>query len=158
METINQRIQIIVDERFGGNKSKLATLAEIKVSTLTNILGPRKTEPSYSVMAKIEKAVSGLDHNWFMYGMGEMMTSAPPNIVKEPQQQYGADSIAFLISELQRKNEIIDRLEADNKAKQIRIDELWEKNQQLSAGLVFNQSKPEPTSTAGGGKDARQAG
>lgn len=56
METINDRIQNIINERFNGNVAAFAREVGIPQTTLVSILGTRKSKPSYDVITKIMSA------------------------------------------------------------------------------------------------------
>lgn len=76
METINDRMEQIVEERFNGNKSAMAKSLGIDRATLSNYIGTkRRSKPSIDLVSKI---IDKLDVNpyWFLLGRGELSGSS----------------------------------------------------------------------------------
>lgn len=79
METINDRIEMLVNERFDGNKAAFAKTIGLHPTGLSNYLGnKRRSKPSVDMVAKI---VTALDVNarWLLTGEG---VSATQNTVE----------------------------------------------------------------------------
>lgn len=72
METINDRIKLVVDELFGGNISAFCRSAGIKQPTINTILGTRQSKPSYDVINAIASSGLGVSLEWLVTGYGEM--------------------------------------------------------------------------------------
>ena len=56
MDTINERIQFIINERFDGNTSAFCRSVDVKQPTMNTILGERKSKPSFDVISNIVNA------------------------------------------------------------------------------------------------------
>lgn len=75
-ETINDRIEQLVNERFGGIKSALAKKIGLQSSGLSNYLGnERRSKPSVDMVVKIIKALN-VDPMWLLTGE---YTQSPTN-------------------------------------------------------------------------------
>ena len=76
METINDRMEMLVNERFNGNKAAFAKAIGTERATLSNYIGSvRRSKPSVDMVAKI---VTALDVNarWLLTGEGASTTNA----------------------------------------------------------------------------------
>ena len=71
--TINERIQQIVDELFNGNKAAFAKAIGKAPTTVANILGARKTTPSSDFVESIKNSIENINLLWLMTGVGEML-------------------------------------------------------------------------------------
>ena len=58
--TINERIQQIVDELFNGNKAAFAKAIGKAPTTVANILGARKTTPSSDFVESIKNSIENI--------------------------------------------------------------------------------------------------
>ena len=59
METINDRMELLVNERFGGNKAAFAKAIAVEPTTLSSYLGTkRRSKPSVDMVAKIIMALN----------------------------------------------------------------------------------------------------
>lgn len=68
METINDRMEMLVNERFGGNKAAFATSIGLGPTALSNYLGnKRRSKPSVDMVAKIVKELD-VDAKWLLIG------------------------------------------------------------------------------------------
>lgn len=68
METINDRMEMLVNERFGGNKAAFATSIGLGPTALSNYLGnKRRSKPSVDMVAKIVKTLD-VDAKWLLIG------------------------------------------------------------------------------------------
>ena len=57
METINDRMEMLVNERFNGNKAAFAKAIGTERATLSNYIGSvRRSKPSVDMVAKIVTA------------------------------------------------------------------------------------------------------
>lgn len=99
MDTVNERIYLIVKEMFNGNVSAFCRVVGIKQPTLNTIVGSRKSKPSYDVLNAIATSDLNLNTDWLITGRGSMTkddsTTEPFAIL----QKYDA--------EVEIKNEII---------------------------------------------------
>ena len=96
METVNDRMQQIVDTYFDGNKSAFATAIGIAKTSITNYLGKqRASKPSSDMLAKIVTNVN-VDARWLLTGDGVMQGKSQ-----------------FVLADIQRLQDEIKRLEAE---------------------------------------------
>ena len=66
METINDRMEMLVNERFDGNKAAFAKAIGLPPTGLSNYLGSkRRSKPSVDMVTKI---VTNLDVDWLLTG------------------------------------------------------------------------------------------
>lgn len=72
METINNRIKLIVDELFDGNVSAFCRRVGVKQPTINTILGTRQSKPSYDIINAIALSGLGVSLAWLVTGSGEM--------------------------------------------------------------------------------------
>ncbi len=71
MDTINDRMELLVNERFGGNKSAFAKAIAVEPTTLSSYLGTkRRSKPSVDMVAKIIMALN-VDARWLLLGEKE---------------------------------------------------------------------------------------
>ena len=50
MTTINERIQIVVNELFDGNRSELCRKSGVPIGTMSSILGERQSSPNIDIL------------------------------------------------------------------------------------------------------------
>lgn len=68
METINDRMEQLVNERFSGNKAAMAKALGIDRATLSNYIGSqRRSRPSVELVTKIVVRL-GVDAYWLLTG------------------------------------------------------------------------------------------
>lgn len=68
MDTINDRIEALVNEQFKGNKAAFATSIGLGPTGLSNYLGnKRRSKPSVDMVAKIVKLLD-VDAKWLLTG------------------------------------------------------------------------------------------
>lgn len=76
METINDRMEMLVNERFNGNKAAFAKAIGTERATLSNYIGSvRRSKPSVDMVAKIVTALD-VDARWLLCGEGASTTNA----------------------------------------------------------------------------------
>ena len=76
METINDRMEMLVNERFNGNKAAFAKAIGTERATLSNYIGSvRRSKPSVDMVAKIVTALD-VDARWLLCGVGASTTNA----------------------------------------------------------------------------------
>lgn len=74
-ETINDRIEMLVNERFDGNKAAFAKSIGLPAAGLSNYLSiQRRSKPSVDMIAKIITTLD-VDAHWLI--TGEYKTSTP---------------------------------------------------------------------------------
>lgn len=80
-ETINDRIEILVNERFGGNKSAFAKSIGQPPTGLSNYIGTkRRSKPSVDLVRSIVVDL-GVSAHWLITGEGDMMMDGNANNV-----------------------------------------------------------------------------
>ena len=118
METINDRIQYIVDHYYNENASALCEASGLKQGSLKDTLGKRKTSPGYDTIVKILRVESlNLSSEWLLLGEGNINkndilftenhidTTVPPAFNALPFSKQ--NNIEQLTQEIKRlKNEI----------------------------------------------------
>ena len=73
MLSINERIQRIVNEMYGGNVSDFERISQIKPSTIKNVIGGRKTKPSFDILESIIRNNALISSEWLLTGKGDML-------------------------------------------------------------------------------------
>jgi transcriptional regulator with XRE-family HTH domain len=80
IETINDRMEMLINERFNGNKAAFAKSIGLPPTGLSNYLGKqRRSKPSVDMIAKIIQ-VLGVDANWLI--LGEQREATPQSKVE----------------------------------------------------------------------------
>lgn len=78
METINDRMEMVVNEQFGGNKAAFAKMIGLPPTGLSNYLGTkRRSKPSVDMVSKIVLRL-GVDARWLL--TGEAAGQARPSV------------------------------------------------------------------------------
>lgn len=72
MQTINERIQYIINKLYSGNVSEFERASEIKPYTVKNIIGGRQTKPSFDILESIVRNNVQISARWLLLGKGEM--------------------------------------------------------------------------------------
>lgn len=68
METINDRMEMLVNQRFNGNKAAFAKAIGTERATLSNYIGSvRRSKPSVDMVTKIVLALD-VDARWLLTG------------------------------------------------------------------------------------------
>lgn len=71
METISDRMELLLNERFNGNKAAFAKTIGLLPTGLSNYLGnKRRSKPSVDMIARIVTAL-GVDARWLLTGEGD---------------------------------------------------------------------------------------
>lgn len=85
METINDRMEILVNERFGGNKTAFAKAIDIQPAYMSTYLGHvRRSRPSIEICVKIIEKLK-VDPYWLLTGK-----KAPAGVVNGNDVKYNA--------------------------------------------------------------------
>ena len=75
MKTINDRMEMLVNERFNGNKAAFATAISVEPTTMSSYLGnKRRSKPSVDMVTKIVVALN-VDARWLLTGEDSEMPS-----------------------------------------------------------------------------------
>lgn len=68
METINDRMEMLVNERFGGNKAAFAKAIDLTPTAISSYLGTkRRSKPSIDMVTKIVTSLN-VDAYWLLTG------------------------------------------------------------------------------------------
>lgn len=79
METINDRMELLVNQRFDGNKAAFAKAIAVEPTTMSSYLGnKRRSKPSVDMIAKIVVALN-VDAKWLLIGEGSQEGTATAN-------------------------------------------------------------------------------
>ena len=148
MATINERIQIIIDQYYKGNESELCRDTGIKQSTINAILGARKSSPSSETVTKIINArVVNINPTWLLTGKGSMLHHGKGQLIKEkeccPEVNLELEKAYWEIESLQKRIEkqkedylgILEKLEKENREIKNEVKDLLRENGSLSAQL-----------------------
>lgn len=76
--TINQRVDALVQEIDGGNRSAFARRVDLSPGAVAEIVGGRLSKPGFEVLQKIVLALPNLNRDWLLLGEGEMLTDNAP--------------------------------------------------------------------------------
>lgn len=80
METINDRMEMLVNQRFGGNKAAFAKTIGLPPTGLSNYLGTkRRSKPSVDMVTKIVLALD-VDARWLLTGEETPKQSVSTNV------------------------------------------------------------------------------
>ena len=99
---INDRIKHLMDLTTGGNQRAFARDIGISVNTLRDIIGPRKSNPSFTTLKRIIDTFSNLNIYWLMKEEGSPLNS---NYQKE-------DELVFLYEKINSSAFISTNLKA----------------------------------------------
>ena len=79
METINDRMEMLVNELFNGNKAAFAKSIGLGPTVMSNYLGNnRRSKPSVDMLAKIVKVLD-VDARWLLLGEQSANNTATAN-------------------------------------------------------------------------------
>lgn len=68
METINDRMEMLVNQKFGGNKAAFAKSIDMSPTSMSSYLGnKRRSKPSVDMVAKIIRVLD-VDARWLITG------------------------------------------------------------------------------------------
>ena len=113
MESINERLQLIIDKYFNGNVSSLEKASNLKPSTLKNIIGGRLSNPSCETLGRIARSVVHLhiEPMWIITGDGEMIKNTEEHTLDINNTEMKNTT---LIEVINNQNKLIQRLEREN--------------------------------------------
>lgn len=86
--SINNRIQKLIDLETGGNKRAFAKRIGVTASVIENIVGKRKSTPSYTVIEKISQ-IDKLNLNWIINGVGNIYL----DVIHQETKEQHLDSV-----------------------------------------------------------------
>ena len=106
--TINERMNHIIKELYGGNKRAFANAIGVSATVIENVVGTRQGKPSYDVLEKV-CANANISAEWLLMERGEMLYNSTsqtqytpcllytsPSPYQHIKQQYMLISIIFL--------------------------------------------------------------
>lgn len=110
METINDRMEMLVNERFNGNKAAFAKAIGTERATLSNYIGSaRRSKPSVDMVTKIVVALN-VDARWLLIGshnsVGNVTTNAGDTAVLEERVK----SLEALLAEKERLIKVYEKM------------------------------------------------
>lgn len=73
--TINERITQIINDLFEGNKRAFSIAVGVSPAVIENIVGKRKSAPSFEVTSKIVSSIDNINTEWLIAGKGNMLKS-----------------------------------------------------------------------------------
>lgn len=76
--TINKRLDRVISDLYGGNKSAFAAAIGVTPSVVDNIVGKRQGKPSFDVIEKIS-ANAEINVEWLITGKGQMQNDTAYN-------------------------------------------------------------------------------
>lgn len=117
MQTVNERVQCIVNEMYNGNVSEFERASQIKPYTVKNIIGGRKTKPSFDVLESIIRNNVQISSDWLLTGKGRMIKQLYPGetLIKDEYESSivyhytNIDSFVSILSDLRLKCSIINK-------------------------------------------------
>ena len=74
--TINERMNHIIKELYGGNKRAFANAIGVSATVIENVVGTRQGKPSYDVLEKV-CANANISAEWLLMERGEMCIILP---------------------------------------------------------------------------------
>lgn len=94
METINDRMEMLVNERFNGNKAAFAKAIAVEPTTMSSYLGTkRRSKPSVDMVTKIVVSL-GVDARWLL--TGEERGKTVPDNTPASNAAHHAEDVAVL--------------------------------------------------------------
>lgn len=88
--TINQRVEELIFSLENGKQKRFAERIDVAPTVINNIVGNRKSEPSFKVLQKIVETYSNVDLQWLITGKGDMIKTTEDKqiTVNEKLQEY----------------------------------------------------------------------
>jgi transcriptional regulator with XRE-family HTH domain len=144
---INDRIQLLINELFDGNKSKFAQKIGISGSHISNYLGnKRRSIPSFEMIEDIYKSIEGINPEWLLTGEGEWKKNLNSTVSdnqltdylsrKLDEKNIRIEELARQLGEKTKENELLHKriieLDAINKYKLPEVaekKETWKKEE-----------------------------
>lgn len=120
MAEINDRLQKIVDERFGGNQTSFADALGKRQSSIANYLGQRKSQPSVEILELMVERL-GVDARWLLTGKEYQLNGI--NATNSPVSGSSVVDSQIFIGVPSEIRDIVLRYEATIKEKLAQMDE-----------------------------------
>ena len=113
METINDRMELLVNERFNGNKAAFSKAIAVEPTTMSSYLGKqRRSKPSVDMVTKIVVSLN-VDARWLLTGEGSPYEGAAvPSASPAPSQPKPSSDVRLeeRIKVLEEKNKALEAL------------------------------------------------
>ncbi|MEG1861215.1 MAG: XRE family transcriptional regulator [Bacteroidaceae bacterium] len=125
METINDRMEMLVNERFAGNKAAFAKKIGLPPTGLSSYLGKqRRSKPSIDMVAKIITEV-GVDALWLITGekSKDSSTSAVVNDSISPASENQSDSVDVYKKEIERLQSLLNKKRTTKVVLELDVDD-----------------------------------
>lgn len=140
METINDRMELLINERFNGNKAAFAKTIGLPPTGLSNYLGTkRRSKPSVEMVTKIVQVLK-VDAKWLLTGEGEMLrpasvshTASGDHSTNVAGNNLAAPNAEKLIDEIAAQRKLTERAMEQTERAREQIDKLTTIIQQLTA-------------------------
>ncbi|MDH6311025.1 hypothetical protein M2451_003914 [Dysgonomonas sp. PFB1-18] len=87
--TINDRVEKIIRELFSSNKRAFSRAIDVAPTVTENIVGKRRSRPSYELISKMISSIENLNVEWLITGNGKMIVEKP--VVSDAQPIYGKE-------------------------------------------------------------------
>ncbi len=129
-ETINDRIEMLINDRFDGNKAAFAKSIGLPPTGLSNYLGKqRRSKPSVDMVTKIVVTLD-VDARWLLTGEETPKTEVHTEGDYSPASDSGDVSVIVGDAVLAERVKLLQQL---IKEKDERINELKERIEELKA-------------------------
>ena len=115
METINDRMDYLVNQRFNGNKAAFAKAIGLPPTGLSNYLGKqRRSKPSVDMVAKIVQVLD-VDARWLLTGekTDKTVNTIETNGDFSPASMHGNVSVGSADAVLQERIKSLEMLVAE---------------------------------------------
>ena len=115
METINDRMEHLVNQRFNGNKAAFAKAIGLPPTGLSNYLGKqRRSKPSVDMVAKIVQVLD-VDARWLLTGekTDKTVNTIETNGDFSPASMHGNVSVGSADAVLQERIKSLEMLVAE---------------------------------------------
>ncbi|MFV0420012.1 MAG: helix-turn-helix transcriptional regulator [Dysgonomonas sp.] len=152
--SINERIDLIIKELFSGNKRAFSRTVGISTSVTENIVGKRKSNPSFEVMEKIANSIQELNGEWLLTGKEPMLKTETTqynsniSIASEDNILYGSPDIARPFLDIAENNINLANgftsaiIEADSKNMSIPFVRDYDFSLRLHGDSMVNNDNP----------------
>lgn len=110
--TINERMNHIIKELYGGNKRAFANAIGVSATVIENVVGTRQGKPSYDVLEKV-CANANMSAEWLLMERGEMLYNSTSQTQYTPPDQnthYFIEKIAEQAEEIGKLKEQVKLL------------------------------------------------
>lgn len=120
MAEINERLQKIVDERFGGSQTSFANALGVPQTSVANYFNKRASKPSFEVLGLMVDRL-GVDARWLLTGKEYQLNGI--NATDSPVTGSSVIDSQIFIGVPAEVKDIVLRYESMIKEKQAQMDE-----------------------------------